>query len=225
MRLGTICALTFVVVLLGGSTSPAAAAPQVVATEEARPHAKQRAGYFCKSARRALAYYRIRYTTWLGMRDVRVTVRVGQPRGCGYVRWLIEVWRTRAYHARLGYQAHLRRERERARMLAMLGDQEAWECIHSKERGADRWQTNTGNGYYGGLQMDVDFQKAHGMDMLVKYGNYAHAWSREEQIMVAQRAKLGIRTSVDSRGRVYLWQDRPRGYNPWPNTARECGLL
>src|SRR6185436_13142983 len=32
----------------------------------------------------------------------------------------------------------------------------SWECIH---RGEGAWRSNTGNGYYGGLQMDLEFQQ------------------------------------------------------------------
>lgn len=105
-----------------------------------------------------------------------------------------------------------------------VGNEEHWNCIHRYERGADGWATNTGNGYYGGLQMDKEFQRDHGLDYLLKKGT-AGNWTPREQMAVAERAKRGIRTSRDEHGRVYMWQDRPRGYNPWPNTARKCGLL
>jgi len=104
------------------------------------------------------------------------------------------------------------------------GNEEHWNCIHSFERGAGGWRTSTGNGYYGGLQMDLDFQRAHGLDLFIKKGT-ADNWTPREQMAVAERAKGGIRTSINERGQVYTWQDRPRGYNPWPNTARMCGLL
>lgn len=81
----------------------------------------------------------------------------------------------------------------------------AWTCIHSKE-GA--WNANTGNGYYGGLQMDYSFMTTYGSDMIRKYGGHAHLWSPYDQMLVAERA-------VDSG----------RGFYPWPNTARICGLI
>lgn len=122
---------------------------------------------------------------------------------------------------------HLRRlktARNKLEKLTMVvGNRDHWECIYSHERGADGWQTNTGNGYYGGLQMDRSFQRAHGLDLYLAKGT-ADNWTSLEQMMVAERARRGIRTSLDD-GRVYQWQDRPRGYNPWPNTARTCGLL
>lgn len=80
----------------------------------------------------------------------------------------------------------------------------AFLCIHHFE-GA--WNANTGNGYYGGLQMDRRFQSLYGADMLAKYGT-ADNWTPKDQIIVAIRAY--------SSG---------RGFYPWPNTARACGLI
>ena len=90
-----------------------------------------------------------------------------------------------------------------------------WGCIHSLE-GA--WDSNTGNGYYGGLQMDWSFMTAHGADFLRRYGP-AHRWPIVAQLIVAERAYRGTRTS-GSR----FWQDSPRGFGPWPNTRRVFGL-
>lgn len=80
----------------------------------------------------------------------------------------------------------------------------AWVCIHHYE-GA--WNANTGNGYYGGLQMDTGFQSTYGPELLHSKGT-ANNWTPKEQIMVADRA-----------------YESGRGFNPWPNTARACGLL
>jgi Transglycosylase-like domain/Bacterial Ig domain len=76
-------------------------------------------------------------------------------------------------------------------------------CIHRYE-GA--WNASTGNGYYGGLQMNMDFQRAYGPELLARKGT-ANNWTPLEQIWVAERAVPG------------------RGFNPWPQTARMCGLL
>jgi hypothetical protein len=106
------------------------------------------------------------------------------------------------------------------------GNESNWLCIHGYERNpAQGWATNTGNGYYGGLQMDMSFQRAHGLDLLLKKGT-ANNWTAHEQMVVAQRAHDGVRTYYDDdAGRVKTYQERGRGYNPWPNTARYCGLL
>jgi hypothetical protein len=77
-------------------------------------------------------------------------------------------------------------------------------CIHQHE-GA--WNANTGNGYFGGLQMDWGFMKSYGAEYLRKWGT-ANNWPPSIQIAVAIRAHLS-----------------GRGWYPWPNTARYCGLL
>lgn len=117
--------------------------------------------------------------------------------------------------------AHWRRHVERAR--AQSSKCVPWTpyyergilCIHKYE-GA--WDSNTGNGYYGGLQMDLAFQQAHGPDFLKKYGSYytpsAHRWSIYEQMLVGWRAYSG--TGPGSYG--------PRGFGPWPNTRLKCGV-
>lgn len=82
----------------------------------------------------------------------------------------------------------------------------SWICIH---RGEGAWNANTGNGYHGGLQMDTSFMRAYGRSMLAKYGGRgAEVWTPAEQIRVAERAYVS-----------------GRGFYPWPNTARACGLI
>jgi hypothetical protein len=76
-------------------------------------------------------------------------------------------------------------------------------CIHRYE-GA--WNANTGNGYFGGLQMNMDFMRGYGPELLADKGT-ANNWTPLEQIWVAERAVPR------------------RGFNPWPQTARMCGLL
>ena len=76
-------------------------------------------------------------------------------------------------------------------------------CIHKYE-GA--WNANTGNGYYGGLQMDISFQRAYGSAFLRRWG-YAHNWPVWAQL---QAGRNGYKA---------------RGWYPWPNTARMCRLM
>jgi hypothetical protein len=104
-------------------------------------------------------------------------------------RWWMQAWRRKAYWARWhGHRPpHLR----------------AWRCIHKYE-GA--WRDPNAP-YYGGLQMDLSFQRQYGSSLLRRKGTANH-WSRYEQMWVAERAH---RTG--------------RGFQPWPNTARSCGLL
>lgn len=75
-------------------------------------------------------------------------------------------------------------------------------CIHRYE---GSWQ-DTGAPYYGGLQMDTGFQQHYGAWLYAKKGT-ANNWSPLEQVWTAERALV------------------TRGYWPWPNTARYCGLL
>ena len=77
-------------------------------------------------------------------------------------------------------------------------------CIHRYEGG---WTSNTGNGYYGGLQMDIAFQRLYGADFLARFGT-ADTWPVWAQFQAAARAYAS-----------------GRGFAPWPNTARACGLL
>jgi hypothetical protein len=80
----------------------------------------------------------------------------------------------------------------------------AFLCIHRYE-GA--WNANTGNGYYGGLQMDRRFQSLYGAEYMAKWGT-ADNWPAWAQLRAAVRAyRAG------------------RGFYPWPNTARACGLI
>jgi hypothetical protein len=78
-----------------------------------------------------------------------------------------------------------------------------WLCIHHFE-GA--WN-DPGPPYYGGLQMDLSFQRAYGGGLLARKGTANH-WTPLEQMWAAERAHR-----------------RGRGFYPWPNTARYCGLL
>ena len=75
-------------------------------------------------------------------------------------------------------------------------------CIHQYE---GSWTANTGNGYYGGLQMDVPFQRTYGARLYSLKGT-ANLWTPAEQIAVAIVAYAS------------------RGFGPWPNTRKPCGL-
>jgi hypothetical protein len=81
----------------------------------------------------------------------------------------------------------------------------AWLCIHSHE---GSWAATTGNGYYGGLQMDWTFMSMYGRRLLQLKGP-ANNWTPLEQIWVAVNAAFR----------------HGRGFYPWPNTARMCGLI
>jgi len=80
-------------------------------------------------------------------------------------------------------------------------------CIYGFENGGYGWTANTGNKYHGGLQMDMEFMKDYGAEYLKAFGT-ADKWPISVQIAVAIKAYLS-----------------GRGFYPWPNTARFCGLL
>ena len=77
-----------------------------------------------------------------------------------------------------------------------------WMCIHHYE-GA--WN-DVGGPYWGGLQMNLTFQEHYGGWIFHKKGTADH-WTPLEQIWTAEKAL------------------KSRGFWPWPNTARICGLL
>jgi hypothetical protein len=77
----------------------------------------------------------------------------------------------------------------------------AWLCIHRYE---GSW-ADSGSPYWGGLQMDLSFQQTYG-GWLLRHKGTADHWSPLEQIWVAVRAA------------------HSRGFSPWPNTARDCGV-
>ena len=90
----------------------------------------------------------------------------------------------------------------------------AWTCIHRYE---GSW-TDSGDPYWGGLQMDRDFMYTYGWDMIERHhGGFANRWTPLEQMVVANRARVGVN-----------WRGRhigARGFYPWPNTARFCRLI
>jgi len=107
-----------------------------------------------------------------------------------YKLWVRNLWKHRAHRAR-HLAAHVPHKRD-------------WLCIHRYE-GA--WTSATGNGYYGGLQMDISFMRHYGAHLLRTKGTANH-WTPLEQMWVAEHAHRS-----------------GRGFYPWPNTARACGLI
>jgi hypothetical protein len=109
-------------------------------------------------------------------------------RSIAYGRWVLRLWHGRALTAqRRALNPPHRRE---------------WLCIQRHEA---PW-TDPSGPYFGGLQMDREFQATYGSELLRSKGT-ADKWTPVEQMWVAERAH------------------RARGFWPWPNTARYCGLL
>jgi hypothetical protein len=135
------------------------------------------------------------------------TLRRIYPGGGGTTRTLasarpagsLQAWQRRTAKALATVAAFAKRQPDLPGWL-----EDAFLCIHRYE-GA--WDADTGNGYYGGLQMDRGFMAAYGADFARRWGT-ADAWPRWAQLEASVRAY--------SSG---------RGFRPWPNTARLCGLL
>jgi hypothetical protein len=131
----------------------------------------------------------VRLQRLMGRRPVRTTYSARRSNDREYRRWLLDVWRRRHIRVRRAF----RRPPHKA----------AWLCIQRHEA---PWH-DPGAPYYGGLQMDLTFQRLYGRDLLRRKGT-ANKWTPLEQMWVAERA---LRAG--------------RGFYPWPNTARACGLL
>ena len=134
-----------------------------------------------------------RRTTWhwqsvMGVRRSRAG-RAEKDPSRKFKLWVRNLWKQRAVRAK--------------RKATRPPHRSGWLCIHRFE-GA--W-TDPDAPYYGGLQMDVGFQRTYGRELLQRKGTANH-WTPLEQMWVAERAHRS-----------------GRGYYPWPNTARYCGLI
>jgi hypothetical protein len=96
-----------------------------------------------------------------------------------------------------------RQVRHVTRLAARPPHKRGWLCIHRFEGG---WGDN-GDPYWGGLQMDRGFMSTYAPRVLLRRG-WANRWTPLQQMWVAERAHRS-----------------GRGYWPWPNTARVCGLI
>jgi hypothetical protein len=101
---------------------------------------------------------------------------------------------------RNAWRASAKRARKSARRVP---NRSAWLCIHRYE---GSWK-DPHPPYYGGLQMDISFQRAYGRYLLRTKGT-ADRWRPLEQMWTAEKARRS-----------------GRGFYPWPNTARRCGLI
>ena len=84
---------------------------------------------------------------------------------------------------------------------AQAASVDTWDQVAQCESGGN-WSTNTGNGYYGGLQFNLSTWQAYGGT------GYPHEHSREEQIAVAIKVR-------DANG---------GSYGSWPHCAAQLGL-
>lgn len=77
-----------------------------------------------------------------------------------------------------------------------------WDRLAQCESGGN-WGTNTGNGYYGGIQFSASTWRAAGG---TKYAPYAHQATREQQIAIAES-----------------WLAKT-SWSQWPACSRRLGL-
>lgn len=122
---------------------------------------------------------------WQAVMGVRRTQSVAPL----HTRRALRYWRRQAWSVR--------------RLAAHPPHKRAWGCIHRFE---GSWR-DSGDPYWGGLQMDRSFMRAYAARLLLRRG-WADRWTPLEQMWVAERAHRS-----------------GRGFWPWPNTARYCGLL
>ncbi len=79
-----------------------------------------------------------------------------------------------------------------------------WDDLAACESNGN-WSINTGNGYYGGLQFNLDSWVWAGGE---QYASYPHEAGRGEQIAIAER----------------LLEIHPAGWGAWPACSRQLGL-
>jgi hypothetical protein len=112
--------------------------------------------------------------------------------------------RTRDFEYRLFVLKQWRNRAIRAKRRAHNPPHEGgWRCLQRYEA---PW-SDANDPYWGGLQMDRSFMLAHAPGHLLRRG-WANRWSPIEQMWVAERAHRA-----------------GRGFYPWPNAARVCGLI
>jgi len=129
-----------------------------------------------------------RWEALMGRQRTATEGRVFSEMSIPDVKRAVRLWQRRAAAAR--------------RKAAHPPHKAAWLCIHRYE---GSW-TDADGPYYGGLQMDLGFQRRYASRLLQTKGTADH-WTPLEQIWTAEKAL------------------RSRGFWPWPNTARFCGLL
>jgi hypothetical protein len=132
-----------------------------------------------------------RYEALMGSPRTPYTGRAETAASLKYKLWVRDLWRSRA-------------RRVAERFAKGPPHRHEWQCIHHYEAS---WTAHTGNGYYGGLQMDLTFQRTYAPRLLRNKGT-ADRWTPLEQMWVAEKAHRS-----------------GRGFYPWPNTAQYCGLL
>ena len=121
----------------------------------------------------------------------------GRSDDAEYLRWMRDLWQRPRRAGRAPAPS--------TRRTAL-----AWLCIHRFERNPEQgWTTRTGNGYYGGLQMDISFQRTLRRASSCAARGTANRWTAGRADVGRQSAPTGA-AAASTR---------------WPNTARYCGLI
>jgi len=84
-----------------------------------------------------------------------------------------------------------------------LADSSVWDALAQCESGGN-WAINTGNGLYGGLQLDRGAWLSNGG---AAYAPLPSDATRQQQILIAEKVRAD------------------RGFSPWSSCARKLGLL
>ena len=184
------CAIGAVALVRPAAAEEGVAQPTTATDAELRE--RKLAAAHAVSQIRSIKRYRKQTWAWQKLMRTRLT-----PTSKGnllasdvtYRQWVLALWRKRERAAR-------RKAHNPPRLRA-------WLCIKRHE---GPWNDPHAP-YYGGLQMDLTFQRLYGRDLLRRKGT-ADNWTPIEQIWVAERAYRS-----------------GRGFYPWPNTARACGLI
>jgi hypothetical protein len=193
ITLALACACSLAVALIGAATLRAEPSPEpttpeptpepTTSTGDTKP--KPRVNW--RKIQRRIKYYRGETWHWQRTMGRRLIWELGQlPRD---PKARVAAW--------------MRVARTTRRAAQNPPHKAGWLCIQRYE---GSW-TDGGAPYYGGLQMDLGFQRAYGLALLRRKGT-ADRWTPLEQMWVAERAHRA-----------------GRGFYPWPNTARNCGLL
>lgn len=174
-----LIALSIVVAVLGGGVATSTAQAKDVRSAKAKliNHIDS---YIAATHHRQLV---------MGVEMTPSTGSYKTTKSAKYLKWVHDHWKKINWRVLKSYQA--------------VPNKSAWLCIHGHE-GA--WNAATGNGYYGGLQMEPGFQSSYGQYLLSAKG-MANNWTPLEQMWVAVRA-----------------YNSGRGFGPWPNTRRMCGV-
>lgn len=157
----------------------------------------------CPGHLQGVNYYRTATWEWQkkhGAHKIRSVFSDRTSKSCDYVVWVADLWRNRAKTAREKYHKALA---ERRRIFQAL--YRKYKCIHLHEAA---WN-DPNPPYYGGLQMDLQFQRTYGSEFLRRWGT-ADKWPVAIQLMVAERAYDGY----GGYGARY--------FGPWPTWKAYC---